>query len=68
MLTRLPARIILWDRENIGAKILLTIDGIEDKGIKAELTLDLILHMECGLDGNWAIVWSEVKEMGPKVV
>ena len=56
MLTRLPARIILWDRENIGAKILSTIDGIEDKGIKVELTLDLILHMERGLDGNWAIV------------
>ena len=39
-------------RDQIGAKILSTIDGIEDKGIKAELILDLILRMERGLDGN----------------
>ena len=55
-------------RDQIGAKILSTIDGIEDKGIKAELKLDLILCMERGLDGNWTVVWSEVKEVDPKVV
>ena len=58
----------LGQRDQIGAKILSTIDGIEDKGIKAELTLDMILRMEHGIDGNWAVVWSEVKEVGPKVV
>ena len=58
----------LGQREQLGAKILSTIDGIENKGIKAELTLDLILRMERGIDGSWAIAWFEVKEVGPKVV
>ena len=58
----------LGQRDQIGAKILSTIDGIEDKGIKAELTLDMLFRLERGLDGNWALVWSEVKEVGPKVV
>ena len=58
----------LGQREQLGAKILSTIDGIENKVIKAELTLDLFLRMEREIDGSWAIVWFEVKEVGPKVV
>ena len=30
--------------------------------------MDLFLRLERGLDGKWAIVWSEVNEVGPKVV
>ena len=49
-------------------KILSTINGIESNGIKSELTLDLYMRMERGKDGRWAIVWSKVNEVGPKVV
>ncbi|KAF3962418.1 hypothetical protein CMV_013057 [Castanea mollissima] len=33
--------------------------------MKSELSLDLFMRLERGLDGNWAIVWSEVNEVGP---
>ncbi|KAF3971894.1 hypothetical protein CMV_004551 [Castanea mollissima] len=59
---------ILRQWEQLGAKILSTINGIESKRIKSELTLDLFMLMERGKDGRWAIVWSEVNEVGPKVV
>ena len=48
-------------------KVLSTIKGIESDGIKSELSLDLYMRMERGIDGRWAIVWSEVIEVGPKV-
>ena len=56
---------ILRQREQLRAKILSTINGIESNGIKSELTLDLYMRMERGKDGRWAIVWSEVNG-GPK--
>ena len=59
---------ILRQREQLRAKILSTINGIESNGIKSELTLDLYMRMERGKDGRWAIVWSKVSEVGPKVV
>ena len=56
----------------LGAKILSTINGIESNGIKSKLTLDLFMdlfmRMERGKDERLAIVWSEVNEVGPKVV
>ena len=55
-------------REQLGAKILSTINGIESNGIKSELTLDLFMRMERGNDGRWAIVGFEINEVGPKVV
>ena len=55
-------------REQPGAKILSTINGIESNGIKSELTLDLFMRMERGKDGRWAIVGFEINEVGPKVV
>ena len=55
-------------REQLGAKILSTINGIESNGIKSELTLDLFMRMESGKDGRWAIVGFEINEVGPKVV
>ena len=57
----------LGQRELLGAKVLSTIKGIESDGIKSELSLDLFMRMEHGIDGRWAIVWSEVNEVGPKV-
>ena len=63
------ARKVFYDREsNLGAKILSTINGIQSDGIKSELTLDLFKRMERAKDGRWAIVWSEVNEVGLKVV
>uniref|UniRef100_A0A7N2MR58 Uncharacterized protein n=1 Tax=Quercus lobata TaxID=97700 RepID=A0A7N2MR58_QUELO len=59
---------IIGQREQLGVKILPTIKGIENNDIISELTLDLFMHMEHGKDGRWAIVWSEVNEVGPKVV
>ena len=56
---------ILRQREQLWAKILSTINGIESNGIKSKLTLDLYMRMERGKDGRWAIVWSEVNG-GPK--
>ncbi|KAF3967880.1 hypothetical protein CMV_008166 [Castanea mollissima] len=32
--------------------------------MKSELSLDLFMRLERGLDGNWAIVWSEVPRVG----
>ncbi|KAF3968579.1 hypothetical protein CMV_007552 [Castanea mollissima] len=58
----------LGQREQLGVKILSSINGIESEGIKSELTLDLFMHMEHGLDGRSAIGWFEVIEVGPKVV
>ena len=55
-------------REKLGAKILSSINGIESEGINSGLTLDLFIRLEHGLDGRWAIGWSEVIEVGPKVV
>ena len=52
--------------ELYGAKVLSTIKGIESDEIKSELSLDLFMRMERELDGRWAIVWSEVNEVGPK--
>ena len=49
-------------------KDLSTIKEIESDGIKSELALDLFMRLEHGLDGNWAIVWSEVNEVGPKPI
>ena len=57
----------LGQRELLGAKVLSTIKGIESDGIKSELSLDLFMRMERGIDGRWAIVGSEVNEVGPKV-
>ena len=57
----------LGQRELLGAKVLSMIKGIESDGIKSELSLDLFMRMERGIDGRWAIVWSEVNEVGPKV-
>ena len=59
---------ILGQREQLGAKILSTINEIESDGVKSELALDPFMHMVRGKDGRWAIVWSEVNEVGPKVV
>ena len=59
---------ILGQMEQLGAKILSTINEIESDGVKSKLTLDPFMHMVCGKDGRWAIVWSEVNEVGPKVV
>ena len=58
----------LGQRELLRVKDLSTIKGIESDGIKSELSLDLFMHMELGLDGRWAIVWSEVNEVGPKPI
>ncbi|KAF3975660.1 hypothetical protein CMV_001091 [Castanea mollissima] len=55
----------LGQRELLGAKVLSTLKVIESDGMKSELSLDLFMLLECGLDGNWAIVWSEVNEVGP---
>ena len=52
----------------MGAKILTIINGIESDGIKSELTLDLFMHMVRGKDERWAIVWSKVNEVSPKVM
>nr|POF09162.1 hypothetical protein CFP56_75108 [Quercus suber] len=56
------------DTEQLGVKIMSTINGIESDEIKAKLTLDLFMRMVRRKDGRWAIVWSEVNEVGPKVV
>jgi len=56
----------LGQRELLGAKVLSMIKGIESDKIKSELSLDLFMYMECGIDGRWAIVWFEVDEVGPK--
>ena len=58
----------LGQREQLGAKILSSINGIESEGIKSELTFDIFMCMERGLDGRWAIGWSKFIEVGPKVV
>ena len=58
----------LGQREKLRAKILSSINGIENEGINSGFTLDLFMRLEHGLDGRWAIRWSEVIEVGPKVV
>ncbi|KAK9994157.1 hypothetical protein SO802_023860 [Lithocarpus litseifolius] len=58
----------LGQRELLRAKVLSTIKGIESDGIKSKLSLDHFMRMEHGLDGRWAIVWSKVYEVGPKVL
>ncbi|KAF3956190.1 hypothetical protein CMV_018663 [Castanea mollissima] len=55
----------LGQRELLGAKVLSTVKEIESDGMKSEQTLDLFMRLERGLDGSWAIVWSEVNEVGP---
>nr|POE71550.1 hypothetical protein CFP56_12779 [Quercus suber] len=58
----------LGQRELLGAKVLSTIKGIESDGINSELSLNLFMRMERGLDRRWAIVWSEVNEVGLKPI
>ena len=58
----------LGQREKLRAKILSSINGIENEGINSGFTLDLFMRLEHGLDRRWAIGWSEVIEVGPKVV
>ena len=43
---------ILGQREQLGAKIFSTINGIQSDEIKSKLTLDLFMRMECGKDGR----------------
>ncbi|KAF3944244.1 hypothetical protein CMV_029272, partial [Castanea mollissima] len=38
---------------------------MESDGMGSENKLDIFMRLERGLDGNWAIVWSEVNVVGP---
>ena len=68
IITVIPARKVFKDRGQLRGKIFSTINGIESNSIKSAMMMDLFMHMERGKDGRWAIVWSEVNEVGPKVV
>ncbi|KAF3973521.1 hypothetical protein CMV_003057 [Castanea mollissima] len=45
----------LGQGEQLGVEILSSINGIESEGIKSELSLDLVMRLDRGLDGKWAI-------------
>ncbi|KAF3947164.1 hypothetical protein CMV_026666, partial [Castanea mollissima] len=55
----------LGQRELLGEKVLSTVKDLESVGMESEQTLDLFMRLERGLDGSWAIVWSEVNAVGP---
>ncbi|KAF3943638.1 hypothetical protein CMV_029821, partial [Castanea mollissima] len=55
----------LGQKELLGAKDISTGKETETDGMKSELSLDLFMRLERGLDGKWAVVWSEVNEVGP---
>ncbi|KAF3964820.1 hypothetical protein CMV_010936 [Castanea mollissima] len=55
----------LGQRELLEVKVLSTVKVIESDRMKSDLSLDLFMRLERELDGNWAIVWSEVNEVGP---
>ncbi|KAF3948752.1 hypothetical protein CMV_025285 [Castanea mollissima] len=55
----------LGQRELLGEKVLSTVKEMESDGMESEQTLDLFMRLERGLDGSWAIVWSEVNVVGP---
>ena len=49
-----------------GAEVTSVINGIVTNGIKGKLTLDICLRVECGSEGKWDVIFSEVKEVGLK--
>ena len=43
-------------RAQIGAKISSIINGIESNGIKGQLSLDIFMRAERGLNGEWCVL------------
>lgn len=33
-------------------------------GTESQLTLDICMRLDCGLDGGWEVKWSKVQEVG----
>ena len=56
------------DKDHVGVDIMSVINGAVNKSYNAMLTLDISLHVECGNEGKWNVLFSKINEAGPVAV